>query len=263
MTSFHSTYEPKHLVSEPKYFTTEQLALIDPLRVPKHVAIIPDGNRRWARKRLQHIDEGHREGADNLISIVRAAKELGVKAVTFYLFSTENWLRDQAEVQALMWLLEQFLMEQRQEMIDGGMRLQTIGELSALPESTNRVIKEIKEATAHCDKIEMIAALNYGSRDEIQRAFKKMLHDYDSKKITCDAVNEKLISSYLDTSPWGDPELLIRTSGEARVSNFLLWQISYAEIFIVDDLWPDFRAKHLWDAIRFYQSRERRMGGGA
>ncbi len=258
-----STYEPKRTVSEPKYFTPEQHALINKARVPRHVAIIPDGNRRWARKRLQHIDEGHREGADNLISIVRAAKELGVKAITFYLFSTENWLRDPAEVQALMWLLEQFLIEQRQEMLDGGMRLQTIGDLSALPESTRQVIEETKQVTAHCDKIEMIAALNYGSRDEMRRAFQKMLNDYEQKKFARDEITEGLIAGYLDTSAWGDPDLLIRTSGEARVSNFLLWQISYAEIYIVDVLWPDFCATHLWDAVRFFQSRERRMGGGA
>lgn len=263
MMSCPSPLENEVLISEPKYFTQEQLSLLNKQMIPQHIAIIPDGNRRWARQQLFRIEEGHRKGADNLITIVRAAKEAGVKNITFYLFSTENWTREPYEVRALMWILENFLVEQRQAMLDGGMRLLTIGELSALPETTIRVVEETKKITAHCDKINLIAALNYGSRDELTRAFKKILNDFEQDKVCKEEINEALIARYLDTSELPDPELLIRTSGEVRVSNFLLWQISYAEIYVANVLWPAFKPSHLLEAILYFQSRDRRLGGGA
>jgi len=258
-----SPLDSEQLIQEPKYFTPEQLALLHQHPVPRHVAIIPDGNRRWARQQSSLIEEGHREGADNLITIVRAAKETGIKTITFYLFSTENWSREPGEVQALMWILENFLVEQRQAMLDGGMRFMTIGNLAGLPETTIRVIEETRQITAHCDKINLVAALNYGSRDELTRALKKIVNDCEQNKISKEEIDETLISKYLDTAPLPDPDLLIRTSGEMRVSNFLLWQISYAEIYSDPVLWPDFRPQNLLEAILYFQTRDRRFGRGA
>ncbi len=247
--------------SDPSYFSDKQLALLDKKRVPHHVVIIPDGNRRWARQQAAQIDQGHAEGANNLITIVKAAKELGIKVITFYLFSTENWVRDPSEIQALMWLLENFLTEQCQEMIDKSIRFHTIGNLAPFSLSTRTLIEETKKATAHCKEIEMIAALNYGSRDELKRAIVTIVEDCEQKKIRKEEITEELISHYLDTKLWADPELFIRTSGESRLSNFLLWQLSYSEIYIVDKLWPAFQPDDLLTAVIDYQSRKRRLGG--
>lgn len=243
------------------FYTSEQLSLLDPSNIPAHVAIIPDGNRRWAKLHAMDISQGHRQGADNLITIVKAAKALGIKSITFFLFSTENWMREQKEVDALLWLMEFFLIEQRQTMIDNGIRFQTIGDLTKFSDRILNVIAESKQATSHCHDIDMIAALNYGGRNEITRAMKALLEDFEKQKFPKEAVDEALVSKYLDTAAWPDPELLIRTSGEKRVSNFLLWQISYAEIYTTEVLWPEFTPGHLFKAILYYQSRERRLGG--
>ena len=244
-------------------FHPAQLARLDPRRIPKHIAIIPDGNRRWAKKRLSSILEGHREGADTLMEIVKSAKELGVGGVTFYSFSTENWNRTPEEVITLMTLFAQYIAEQRGEMVQSGIRLETIGDLTALPRFLRTTIQETKEATKDCHDITLILALNYGSRNEICRAFKNILDDYDHHKLTKEDINEETISRYLDTDPWGDPDLLIRTSGELRVSNFLLWQISYSEIHVAPVLWPDFTPQHLLEAIIDFQGRQRRWGGSS
>ena len=242
-------------------FHPSQLTRLNRNRMPKHIAIIPDGNRRWAKKRLSSIQEGHREGADTLMEIVKAAQELEVEEITFYSFSTENWNRAQEEVTALMALFTTYLIEQRDEMVQSGIKLETIGDLSALPLFLNQAIHDTKEATKDCSGISLILALNYGSRDEICRAFRNMLDDYDKHLLKKENLNEEMISRYLDTHKWRDPELLIRTSGELRVSNFLLWQISYAEIHSAPVLWPDFTPQHLIEAILDYQGRERRWGG--
>jgi undecaprenyl diphosphate synthase len=242
------------------FFNPEQLALLDSTRVPKHVAIIPDGNRRWAKKQHSEVETGHRHGADILMDIVKSGKELGIKMMTFYTFSTENWTRSEGEVEALLWLLQCYLNEQLKTMLDWNIRLQCIGDLSDLPEDLIKTIEEIKLATAHCDGIEMVLAVNYGSRDEICRAVKALVNDCLEKKMNPQEINEKVFSSYLDTAYWKDPDLLIRTSGELRLSNFLLWQISYTEVFVSEILWPDFRPSHLLDAIIGYQQRERRLG---
>ena len=207
-------------------FSPQQLAAIDLSRVPRHVAIIPDGNRRWAKKQQEIYDKGHEAGASNLIEIVKAGKTVGIKALTFYLFSTENWTRSQEEVGALMWLLQEFLKEHCAEMQEQGVRLKTIGNLDALPKEVLEVVEKTIQATAHCDKIDMILALNYGSRDEIRRVFHQILDRYSAGTLQKEEVTENLIASYLDTELWGDPDLLIRTSGEMRVSNFLLWQLT-------------------------------------
>lgn len=248
-------------MNKSKFFTSEQRASLDPLRIPKHIAVIPDGNRRWAQHNLTVSEKGHRSGASVLIETVKAAKELGVKTITFYLFSTENWTRSQEEIDTLMWLLKEFLNEQCAEMLSDGVRLRTIGDLTKLPSDVLEVVAETSDKTAHCTCIDMVMALNYGSRDEMCRAFDRILTDCYSKKVQMENITESLISKYLDTAPWGDPELLIRTSGEMRLSNFLLWQLSYAEIYITNTLWPDFKSADLLAAILDFQGRKRRLGG--
>lgn len=242
-------------------FHPAQLALLDLSRIPKHIAIIPDGNRRWAKKRLSSAQEGHREGADTLMETVKAAKELGIEEITFFSFSTENWNRSEEEIMALMVLMASYLLDQRDEMVQSGIKLGTIGELSSLPAFLRQAIHDTKIATQDCDKIHLILALNYGARDELCRAFRAMLNDYDHKLLNKDDITEETIASYLDTHPWQDPELLIRTSGEMRISNFLLWQISYSELHVSPVLWPDFTPEYLLQAILDYQGRDRRWGG--
>ncbi len=244
-----------------RYYTAEQTAGLNLGCIPQHVAFIPDGNRRWAKKQKMEVAEGHREGSDTLIEIVKAGKELGIKNFTFYLFSTENWNRPQEEIDALMWLLNTYLTEQRPTFLEEGTRLCTIGDLSALPDYVNDTIQETKQITSNCHEVNLIFALNYGSRDEIKRAVQSIVRDVQNGKVQLQEISEGLISQYLDTAPWGDPDLLIRTSGELRVSNCLLWQISYAEIFSTNTLWPDFTPHHLLEALINFQKRNRRLGG--
>lgn len=229
--------------------------------VPRHIAIIPDGNRRWARRQAESVAHGHSEGAGNLMHIVRAAHAMGVKVMTFYMFSTENWTRAEEEVQTLMLLLEQYLIEQKQPMIDEGVRFNTIGDLSCLTSRAQELIAEVKSATSSGKSIDVVAALNYGSRDELRRAFQKIHEDILIGKMKSEQLDEQIISSYLDTAHWPDPDLMIRCSGEFRLSNFLLWQLSYSEVYITDVLWPDFTPLHLQEAVQAYQGRERRLGG--
>ncbi len=242
-------------------FYPEVLAKLDKNRIPHHIAFIPDGNRRWAKRAFYSVQQGHQMGADVLIEMVKAAKDLGVKEVTFYAFSTENWNRPQDEVDALMILYATYILSQCADMIDSGIRLDVIGNLEPLPEFLLNAIAQVKEATKPSNKIRLILALNYGSRNEICRAVKQIMHDVKQGKLSEDEVSEKVISNYLDTKNLKDPELLIRTSGELRISNFLLWQISYTEMYISPVLWPDFKPQHLLDAIIDYQGRERRWGG--
>jgi undecaprenyl diphosphate synthase len=244
-----------------KYFSPLQLEELDARRIPHHIAVIPDGNRRWAKQRAAGYSVGHREGADTLMEIIKAAKELGIKALTLFSFSTENWNRSDEEIAALMIIYMNYLTTQREEMVNNGIKLETIGDLSRLPCSLLEVIQETKSATEGCNQFNLILALNYGSRNEICRAFRAMLEDYDQNGLNKEEFNEETISRYLDTHPWGDPDLLIRTSGECRLSNFLLWQISYTEIYISDVLWPDFSPHHLLTAVIDFQRRDRRWGG--
>lgn len=237
----------------------------DPLKVghlpvPEHVAIIMDGNRRWAKKRGMPVSAGHLRGAETLTEIVRAASDYGVKVLTVYAFSTENWKRSAMEVKALMRLFKSYLNRQRNLMIEEGVRLNLIGDISRVPKDVAQVFEETVEATKGGTKLDLVIALNYGARDELKRAFGAMLEDCLAKKISKEELSEDLISSYLDTAKWKDPDLLIRTSGERRISNFLLWQISYAEVMVTDVLWPDFTRKDLLAAIHEYQKRELRLG---
>lgn len=244
-----------------RYFSKEQFDKILSHPAPRHIAIIPDGNRRWAKSQELAVSKGHEEGGISLIDIVCSAKDLGVKTLTFYLFSTENWNREQEEIDALMMLLHLFLIDQRPVMLKEGIRLQTIGGVSKLPEYVQQTLQESKTATEHCSSINMVFALNYGGRDELKRAVQSLSKQVAEKKLSPEAITEELIGNALDTAPYGDPELLIRTSGEFRLSNFLLWQLSYTEIYVTDVLWPDFRPAHLYDAVVSFQRREKRFGG--
>jgi len=245
------------VIDEKDIYSAEELSLIDLNKIPKHIAIIMDGNRRWAKQKGLPPMMGHWEGAETLSDILKAAIELGVKVLTVYAFSTENWGRSHDEVEDLMDIFELYLMRKKQFMVTEGVKLGGIGDFSRLPERVLNAYNDTKKATEHCDKIQLTLALNYGGRDEIRRAMVKILDD----GISSDQLTEECITKYLDTHEIGDPELLIRTSGEMRVSNFLLWQISYAEIYSSEVLWPDFSARELYNAVDTYQKRCRRLGG--
>jgi len=227
---------------------------------PKHVAIIMDGNRRWAKKHHEPVEMGHWQGAETLDRIVQAAIDLGIKVLTVYSFSTENWKRSPDEVDALMHLLEAYLISKKKTLIQNGVRLETIGDLSRLPKSVKKVLDETKEATKDGDRIDLILALNYGGRDEICRATLRLIEDVQKGVISQRDVTEEMFGQYLDTARWPDPDLLIRPSGDLRISNFLNWQIAYSEIYYSDVLWPEFTKQHLVDAIETFQKRKRRFG---
>lgn len=237
-------------------YTCEELSLLNPELIPQHIAIIMDGNRRWAKQKGLPPAMGHWEGAETLTDVTRAASDLGVKTLTVFAFSTENWNRPENEIEELMDVFELYLLRKKEVMVRNGVRLDAIGDLSRLPPSVTNAFKQAKKETEHCDKINLVLALNYGGRDEIRRAVVRMMQD----KIDPLDVTEQMIGKYLDTNRFGDPDLLIRTSGELRVSNFLLWQISYAEIFSTHVLWPDFTQKTLFEAVLAYQKRRRRLG---
>lgn len=241
--------------------SVEELKQLNASRIPQHVAFIPDGNRRWAKKNYILPEEGHRLGADSLLNMIKAGHQIGIKTLTFFIFSTENWARPKREIQAQMKLLEKSLMLQKPRMIENGVRFRSIGDLSKFPAHIAELIELTKNETSHCDNINVVFAMNYGGRDDIKRAFIKMLKHYERGIISKDEIDEKMISSYLDTSHWSDPDLLIRTSGESRISNFLLWQLSYTEIHLTKKHWPEFSPRDLLLAILDYQNRERRHGG--
>jgi undecaprenyl diphosphate synthase len=243
-------------LKEPKLFSLADLATVNPERIPQHIAIIPDGNRRWAQQRKSGCEVGHRHGADVVLDIVKGAKELGIKTVSIYTFSTENWNRPQEEINALFFLMDTYLKSQRERMIANEVRLHSIGDVSGLPKMLQDTLAETKAATAHCTGINFVMALNYGSRNEICRSIQAIA----AKGIPADQITEAMISEHLDTAPFGDPDLLIRTSGEQRISNFLLWQISYAEIYTTPLYWPDFTPHHLLEAVEAFQKRQRRIG---
>lgn len=235
--------------------------LIDGAMIPEHIAIIMDGNGRWAKQRGLPRTDGHIRGQESLRAIVQAAGELGVKVLTVYAFSTENWERPKEEVDALMSLLVQALHKETAELISRGVRLFPIGDLSRLPNHVLIALDDTMSRTAHCDKLTLVIALSYSSKDEITRAVMKLSHavegdnDFSSSDIT-----DKLIERNLDTAGLPDLDLLIRTGGEYRISNFLLWQAAYAELYFSPCLWPDFDKNELVRAINEYNGRERRFG---
>ncbi len=246
---------------ETPLFSTEELKQLNFSGIPQHVALIPDGNRRWAKKNRIFPEEGHRLGADSLLNIIKAGHQIGIKTLTFFIFSTENWSRPKREIRAQMKLLEQSLILQKPNMIDNGVRFLSIGDLSKFPQHIVELVELTKNETCHCNNIDVVFAMNYGGRDDIKRAFVKMLDQYEQGKFSKDEVDEKMISRHLDTSQWSDPDLLIRTSGESRISNFLLWQLSYAEMYLTEKHWPEFTPRDLLRAVLDYQNRERRLGG--
>lgn len=245
---------------ESTIYTPQELAQLDARRIPYHIAIIPDGNRRWAKEHHISSYQGHQKGADVILTIVRAAKEIGIKVVTLYLFSTENWNRSKAEIKALFFLLEHYLKSQKEAMVRNGIRLGTVGNVSMLPTNTQNVLAETKAVTACCSDIHFVMALNYGGRDEIRRVVRQIVQESLEGRLKVDQITEEKIASYLDTAPYGDPDLFIRTGGELRISNFLLWQISYSEIYNSTVFWPDFTPDCLYTAVKDFQRRERRIG---
>lgn len=238
--------------------TTKQYELEN---IPDHVAIIMDGNGRWAKKRGLPRVAGHKEGMDVVKEIVIAASNLNVKVLTLYAFSTENWKRPKAEVEFLMKLPKEFLHIYLPEMIENNVRIETIGEFDALPAHTKEAIQYAKDKTKNNNGLLLNFALNYGSRFEIMRAVKQMMIDVNGSKLSIDSLDEKTLSKYLYTTGLTDPDLLIRTSGEQRLSNFLLWQLAYSEFWFTDVLWPDFNEEIFQKALYDYQQRKRRYGG--
>jgi undecaprenyl diphosphate synthase len=233
---------------------------IDTTRVPRHVAIIMDGNGRWAKEHGKLRIFGHSNGVKAVRDTSEACAELGVKYLTLYAFSTENWNRPQQEVGALMELLLKTVKLELKTLMKNDIRLRTIGDIDSLPKATARELKDAIEQTANNKRMDMILALSYSGKSELTRAVKQVALDVESKKISIEDINEGIISSYLYTSDIPDPDLLIRTSGEKRISNFLLWQLAYSELYFTDLFWPDFSKEELYKAILDYQNRQRRFG---
>lgn len=233
---------------------------IDYTKLPQHIAIIMDGNGRWAEKHTLGRISGHKRGAKSVQLTVRACREIGIKYLTLYALSIENLLRPQEEVGALMDLLGKYLRSELQEMLEHGIRLTTIGNIGSIKESVRNTLGEAIDKTAHNKGMVLNLALSYGGRDEIVEAVKGILKDSRNGTISTQVISKELFSRYLYTRDMPDPDLLIRTSGEYRLSNFLLWQSAYTEFYFTDVLWPDFRRKHLIDAIVDFQQRERRFG---
>jgi len=228
--------------------------------IPRHIAIIMDGNGRWAKERGLPRREGHRAGAESVREVADACIDLGVEYLTLYAFSSENWNRPQAEIKALMELLDRFLAEKAKDLKKQNIRLQAIGQLDRLPEKTRRLLDTIILETADHTALTLVLALSYGAREEIVSAARSLAADASCGKLKPDEIDAELFATRLQTAGIPDPDLLIRTSGEMRVSNFLLWQISYAEIVIVKKFWPDFRHNDLNEAVHEYQRRHRRFG---
>lgn len=233
---------------------------IDKEKLPHHIAIIMDGNGRWAKKKLLNRINGHVKGADAVREVVTACRELGIKVLTLYAFSEENWRRPREEVAALMDLLEEYLVKEREEMLKHGIRLCAIGRIEDLPSRVRKTLQETVEATKDCEGMILNLALSYSGRSEILHAVNSLLFDLEKGRVSKGEIDSKRFSQYLWTKGLPDPDLLIRTSGEFRVSNFLLWQIAYTEIYVTETLWPDFNREELLKAIVDYQSRERRFG---
>jgi undecaprenyl diphosphate synthase len=229
-------------------------------RVPQHIAVIMDGNGRWAKKKGALRIFGHRNAVQSVKDVTEACGELGVKYLTLYAFSTENWARPKDEVDGLMELLVNTLKKEIKTLMDNQVKLKTIGDTQHLPADCQKNLQWAIEETSQNDGLTLILALSYSGRWEITKAFKQLAKEIGQGKINPEAITENTIQNYLETAGIPDPELLIRTSGEMRVSNFLLWQIAYSELYITPTLWPDFRKENLFEAVWAYQQRERRFG---
>jgi len=239
----------------------ELKALIDPDNLPRHIAIIMDGNGRWAQKRHLPRTEGHKAAVQSVRDVVEICGEIGIEVLTLYSFSTENWKRPRSEIRVLMAILREQLRRERERLNRNNVQVRAIGDVEVLPPSVLRELEKTIEQTKDNTGLKLVLALNYGGRKEITRAVKMIADEVKSGRLSPDEIDEDLISSHLYTCDLPDPDLLIRTSGEMRVSNFLLWQIAYTELYITPVLWPDFRKRHLLEAVIDYQKRERRFGG--
>ncbi len=237
-----------------------KLEQLDLTRVPQHVAVIMDGNGRWAKAQGYDRSVGHKAGVDALHNLMIAAKDAGIRYITVYTFSTENWNRPKQEVDTLMNLIAWGVERETPGMIENGMSLQVIGDLSRLPEFAYNKLQECVERTKDGKDITLIIALSYSSRWEITNAVKQIAQQAVEGKIKPEEITEQVFSQNLCTANYPDPDLLIRTGGELRISNYLLWQISYSELYFCDTLWPDFAADDLYEAILSFQTRERRFG---
>lgn len=238
----------------------EKLLGFDSGRLPLHVAVIPDGNGRWAQSRNQTRIMGHREGINAVRRTVRECRRLGISYLTIYAFSTENWNRPADEVSALWALLKEYVSQELPELQVNGVRLNVIGRFDRLPEDVQKEVTHSIEATKDNSDMVLTIALSYSGRDELVQAMERFAGDVAAGRAEPGAISEQNFSGYLDTNGLPDPDLLIRTSGEMRISNFLLWQLAYAEIFITDTLWPDFSVEKLHEALKDYAGRQRRFG---
>jgi len=238
------------------FFTKEDLQTVTCGCMPKHIAIIPDGNRRWANTNKRSLVDAYLEGAQTILRTTLAAKELGIPVLTLYSFSTENWRRPQEEIDLSMFLLDRHLSFYAPALIEKQIRLHVIGNLEPVPLFLQETVQKISDQTEGKSSLDLILAINYGGRDELVRAFSKLLESHKKGN----TVSEESISQALDTAAWPDPDLMIRTSGEKRLSNFLLWQSSYSELYTEQSQWPDFSPNHLLKAVTAYQERVRRKG---
>lgn len=229
--------------------------------VPKHIGIIMDGNGRWAKKKMLPRVLGHRQGAKTLDKLLNDARGMGIEHITVYAFSTENWSRAEDEVKGIMGILREYINKYFRDYANSDFRVDSIGDLSKLAPDLQEDIAKLKEASKDKTGIHLTIAMNYGGRDEIKRAVQKIAQEVKEGKLAPEDITEELISDHLDSAGTPDPELIIRTSGELRTSNFLMWQSAYSEYYITDKLWPDFTIDDLKEAIRSYQGRDRRFGG--
>ena len=232
----------------------------DAAKVPAHVAIIMDGNGRWAEQRNLPRVKGHERGAESVRVAIKACKKLGIKYLTVYAFSVENWNRPKAEIEALMSLLKKFLRNEEREFHENHIRLRAIGRLGDLPKSVRRELNHIMQVTEHYRGATLVLALSYGGRTEIAHAARELARQAKAGTLDPESIDESAVGAHLYAPDIPDPDLMIRTSGEMRLSNFLLWQLSYAEFYITDTLWPDFREEHLVKAVEEYGKRHRRFG---
>ena len=233
---------------------------LDTTKLPAHVAIIMDGNGRWAKKRLLNRVNGHERGSETVRTIVRTCRQIGISYLTLYAFSTENWQRPKVEIEALMALLKKFLQSERKEMVENNIRLRAIGQINRLPNKVRKELDRTMAATSELTGMNLILALSYGGRAEIIRMVRDVAEKIKDGMVDPEAVNEELISEHLYTRDIPDPDLLIRTSGEMRISNFLLWQIAYTELFVTNTLWPDFNKEEFLQILKDFAARVRRFG---
>jgi undecaprenyl diphosphate synthase len=233
---------------------------INTVKLPSHIAVIMDGNGRWARQRSLDRVFGHQQGVNAVRNVIEAAAELGVRYLTLYAFSTENWGRPDEEVSALMAIMIQSLNKETETLIKNNIRMLTIGDVDRLSDDVKERLDDTIKLTSDCTGLNLIVALSYSSRWEITEAARRMANDVKNGVINIDSVNEEEFGNYLSTAGIPDPDLMIRTSGEMRISNFLLWQLAYTELYITETLWPDFGKDNFYDAIIEYQRRERRFG---